>query len=105
MVYCRQRLPVISFLAKNHWLLFVAGRGTPVIHVTLARYTRYVLQVENRSEEAQVVQACLACHGSSPHTSTRDRHLEDPNVMLAGAYSGKLQLGPFLCHCCVFVSI
>ena len=68
------------------------------------RYTCDVLQVESRSEEAQVVQACLACHGSSPHTSTRDRHLEDPNVMLAGAYSGKLQLGPFLCYCCVFVS-
>ena len=36
-----------------------------------------------------MVQACLACHGSSPHTSTRDRHLEDPNVLLAGAFSGK----------------
>lgn len=54
-----------------------------------------MLQVENKSEEGQGVQTCLACHGSSPHTSSRDRHLEDPNVMLAGAFSGKLQLFPF----------
>ena len=67
----------------------------------LGRYVCNVLQVENRSEEVQMVQACLACHGSSPHVSTRDRHLEDPNVMLAGAFSGKLQLFfsvPLLCY-------
>ena len=48
------------------------------------------MQVENRSGEGQVVHACVACHGSTPLTSTRDRHLEDPNVMLTGTFSGKL---------------
>lgn len=47
-------------------------------------------QVENQGGEGQVMQASLACHGSSALTSSRERPLEDPNVMFVGAFSGKL---------------
>jgi len=47
------------------------------------------MQVENRSDEERVVGTSLACHGSSSLSSSRDRPLEDPNVMFAGAFSGK----------------
>ncbi|DBA86334.1 TPA: hypothetical protein ACH3X2_005568 [Trebouxia sp. C0005] len=50
-----------------------------------------VASIENRSDEERVVGASLACHGSSSLSSSRDRPLEDPNVMFAGAFSG-LQL-------------
>ncbi|DBA95519.1 TPA: hypothetical protein ACH3X3_013374 [Trebouxia sp. C0006] len=49
------------------------------------------MQVENRSDEERVVGTSLACHGSCSLSSSRDRPLEDPNVMFAGAFSG-LQL-------------
>ena len=56
---------------------------------TLCELERLV-QVENRGDEGQLVGASLACHGSTALTSSRDRPLEDPNVMFAGAVSGML---------------
>lgn len=58
------------------------------------------MQVENRGDEHWVVGASLACHGSSTLTSSRDRPLEDPNVMFVGAFSGKTPLvaNPSLPH-------
>ena len=59
---------------------------------TTAHDSAEVVQVENRGGEAQGLGASLACHGSTSLTTSRDRPPEDPNVMFAGAFSGKSAL-------------